>query len=64
MTRKQIDASREARLWITQVALPVAGIVVAALNIPEVREAASEKFGKVKDSIKNRRRKKYTNIKG
>lgn len=68
MTRKQIDASRERRLWITQVVLPVGGIIVTAMNIPEVRQAAGKGVNKVKESAKDLKNKwkmrKYTNIKG
>ena len=47
MTHKQIEAARETRLWISQIVLPAAGIVVAALSIPEVREKAVEKKNKI-----------------
>ena len=46
MTWKQIEASREARLWITQVVVPLVGI---AAMIPEVREAAVAKYKEIKD---------------
>ena len=35
MTNRQIEASREIRLWITQVIVPMFGI---AMLIPECRE--------------------------
>lgn len=54
MTYKQIEASREARLWLTQVLLPAAGIAVAALSIPEVRTAAADKFIKTKETIREK----------
>lgn len=53
MTYKQIEASREARLWITQVIAPVLGIGVVAMTIPEVREPVITKFKNVKDKIKS-----------
>lgn len=31
MTYKQIEASREARLWIGQIIVPAASVVVATL---------------------------------
>ena len=40
MTYKQIEASREARLWITQVIVPAACV---AMMIPEVRETVITK---------------------
>lgn len=61
MTHRQIEQSREVRLWISQIIVPAVGIAVAALNIPEVRQAASTKVNKIRESIK---RKKEQNIKG
>lgn len=54
MTRKQIDASREARLWIVQIALPMITMVTTVLSIPEVRQAVAAKANEVKYKIKNR----------
>lgn len=51
MTYKQIEASREARLWITQVVIPAVGI---AMMIPEAREAVVAKAKEVKDKITNK----------
>lgn len=52
MTRKQIDASRERRLWISQVIMPTVTIVGSLIAIPEVRQgiAATAKEIKVKIS--------------
>lgn len=52
MTRKQIDASREVRLWLKEVIIPGAAVVASAMMIPEVREPAIIKFNETKDSIK------------
>ena len=53
MTWKQIEASREARLWITQVIVPVLGMTTAlVVAVPEAREAAVTKFGEAKNWIK------------
>lgn len=53
MTYKQIEASRETRLWITQVIVPAAAI---AMMIPECREVvvakAKEVTGKIKDKLR------------
>lgn len=58
MTYKQIEASREVRLWITQVIVPAVATAVAVVStVPAVREAASAKFEAVKDRIKFKRRK-------
>lgn len=54
MTHKQIEAAREARLWISQIIIPAAGVVVVALTIPEVREKAVEKKNTVVQFTKNK----------
>ena len=50
MTWKQIEASREARLWITQVVVPLVGI---AAMVPEIRQAALAKAKELKEKIKD-----------
>ena len=54
MTYKQIEASREARLWIGQVIIPAITVVGAAMTIPEVRKAVTEKANNVKTAIKKK----------
>lgn len=61
MTYKQIEASREARLWISQIVIPAAAVVVTAMSVPEVRSAVSAKVNDVKESIK---KKKFKIVKG
>lgn len=56
MTYKQIEASRELRLWIGQVIVPAVTMAVAVSSIPEVRQAASAKLEAVKWKIKSKRR--------
>lgn len=51
MTYKQIEASREARLWIGQVILP---IVTAVMLVPEAREAVIDKVKAAKKNIENK----------
>lgn len=51
MKYKHIEASREARLWLTQIILPVAGIVMA---IPESRKVVLTKANEVKNNIKTK----------
>ena len=51
VTYKQIEASREARLWIGQVILP---IVTAVMLVPEAREAVVDKVKTVKKNIENK----------
>ena len=58
MTYKQIEASREARLWITQVIVPLAGMVTATVVLkPEIKDAVTTKFNDVKNRIKYRNHK-------
>lgn len=47
MTYKQIEASRELRLWIGQVIVPAVTMAVALASIPEVRNTASRKLGEL-----------------
>ena len=54
MTYKQIEASREIRLWVTQVIIPAVGVT---MMIPEAREAVVAKAKEAKDKIKNTFRK-------
>lgn len=54
MTYKQIEASREARLWIGQVIVPIITVVGAAMAVPEVRQAVTEKANNVKAAIKKK----------
>ena len=54
MTYKQIEASRELRLWIGQVIVPAVTMAVALASIPEVRNTASRKLGELKWKIKSR----------
>ena len=48
MKQKHIDASREARLWLSQIVIPIAGIMVMC---PEAREAAKAKAVEMKRKI-------------
>ena len=54
MTHKQIEASRELRLWIGQVIVPAVTMAVALASIPEVRNSASEKLNELKWKFKSR----------
>jgi hypothetical protein len=54
MTRKQIDAGRELRLWITQVIIPAAAVV---MMFPEAREATVSKARELKEKFKRKSRK-------
>lgn len=54
MTRKQIDAAREARLWIGQVIVPAITLAATTMAIPEVRAAVAAKATEVKTKIDNK----------
>lgn len=49
MTYKQIEASREARLWLSQIIIPAMCIT---MMVPEAREVVVTKAKEVKRSIK------------
>ena len=51
MTRRQIDASRERRLWLTQVGIPTAMLFVTVYQIPEAREAINRKAYEAKCKV-------------
>ena len=52
MTWKQIEASREARLWIGQVIVPaVVGIMAVS---PEARKTVKAKYVQVKNTIRRK----------
>ena len=48
MTYKQIEAAREARLWIGQIVVPAAAAVVTIMTIPEVRKIIAAKAESIK----------------
>lgn len=53
MTLRQVETSREIRLWITQVVVPVFGIGAAYVAaVPEAREKVAAKFAETKNRIK------------
>lgn len=54
MTWKQIEASREARLWVSQIVVPTVTVVATALAIPGVKDAIAEKIENVKRSAKEK----------
>ena len=59
MTYKQIEATREVRLWITQIVVPITTTVIAAsIAVPEVRQAVAAKCKSVKKSINKKLKRK------
>ena len=55
MTYKQIEASREIRLWIGQVIVPATAMVMAVS--PEARQAVANKVVGIRNSVKRKIRK-------
>ena len=58
MTYKQIEASREARLWIGQVIVPAAVAGVTLMVNPEARALIKQKASDVKSKVTNKFKKK------
>ena len=58
MTYKQIEASREARLWLGQIFIPAVTAVVTISVIPEVREVIATKAKSVKQNIEKKMKKR------
>lgn len=56
MTYKQIEAAREARLWIGQIIIPAVVGIVTVTTIPEVRQAVAAKASEIKEKITNRKK--------
>lgn len=52
MTYRQIESSRERRLWITQVVMPTVLVAAAILGNREVREDLKDKVTDLKEKIK------------
>lgn len=54
MTYKQIEASREMRLWIGQVIVPAAVAAVAIASNPNTRDYISKKYNNIKSRIQKK----------
>ena len=57
MTYKQIEASREARLWIGQVIIPAVTAAAVVFANPEIRQFAGDKINEFKANVKSRLKK-------
>ena len=57
MSYKNIERSREARLWIGQVIIPTITVVGSALAIAELSDTISYNAKAVKETIKNKAKK-------
>lgn len=51
MTYKQLETSREIRLWLGQIIVPA---VAGAMMFPEVREKVKSSAQNIKSKIKNK----------
>lgn len=59
MTRRQIDASKELRLWLTTVVMPTAAYIGLYLYIrPDVKEDWKAAMASVKDFCKQKKEKR------
>ena len=56
LTYKQLEASREARLWIGQVIVPAIGVTAAIFSNPQVRQTAADKINSIKRKLKSKKR--------
>ena len=54
MTYKQIEASREMRLWIGQVIVPAAAAAITIASNPQTRNYISKKYNDVKSRIQKK----------
>ena len=59
MTRRQrLDTSREIRLWVGQILVPVTTLTVTAMTVPEVRANVIQKAKKIKETVTKKFRRK------
>lgn len=58
MSYKQIERSREARLWLGQVIIPLLTGSALMLANPELSQKIADRANRVKTSIKNKFKKK------
>ncbi len=55
MTYRQLETSREARLWVTQVIMPTLVLTTTVvMATPELKAAVATKFKNVKAQIQNK----------
>ena len=53
MNYRQIETSREVRLWVTQIVVPTAGMLLGTIIlVPEVKDFAAKTIVKVKSKFK------------
>lgn len=54
MTYRQIEASREIRLWVGQIIIPAAMVTVTIMANPDARKFVKDKFNSAKSFIKSK----------
>lgn len=52
MTYKQIEGSREVRLWIGQVIVPAIGTAAIVLSNPDVKNQLTERIRSIKTKLR------------
>lgn len=57
MTRKQLDTSREIRLWVSQLVVPAMLVGSTLMNNPEIKQKVTNKYRDVKRSIEEKLKK-------
>lgn len=55
MTYKQIEQSREIRLWLTQIIAPVTLVAVAVAANPEARQTIGDKARAIKQRLRKKK---------
>ena len=54
MTYRQIEASREVRLWVTQIIVPTIFGIGMIMSVPEVRAKVKAKTSEIKEKFRTR----------
>lgn len=54
MTYKQLETSREIRLWITQIIVPTAIAAGLYFSVPENRDKAKRTFNKIANKFRRK----------
>ena len=53
MNYRQIETSREVRLWVTQIVVPTAGMLLGAIIlVPEAKDMAAKTIVRIKSKFK------------
>lgn len=55
MTYKKLETMRQVRLMVTEVIIPLMTATVTLLSIPEVRNAAKNKYNEIKRKREQKR---------